>query len=199
MAEIKAIETVYNGYKFRSRLEARWAVLFDELGVVYEYEKEGFNLGALGYYLPDFYFPETRWFAEIKGNPDDKVGIEKANYFHEHPPEYAEGCIIFGNIEFPKKVDEFPYVDDALIDFEIIAPRYSSERLIKAITRARQVRFEHGEKPQRNKAPLMHKSAEVTNPSHQSIEDGIRESWENLLRAVERDRESEKAKNSQKG
>jgi len=42
MAEIKAIETVYNGYKFRSRLEARWAVFFDALGIEYEYEKEGF-------------------------------------------------------------------------------------------------------------------------------------------------------------
>ena len=30
---IKAIETEYNGYKFRSRLEARWAVFFDALGV----------------------------------------------------------------------------------------------------------------------------------------------------------------------
>jgi len=26
MADIKPIETIYNGYKFRSRLEARWAV-----------------------------------------------------------------------------------------------------------------------------------------------------------------------------
>lgn len=26
---MKAIETEYNGYKFRSRLEARWAVFFD--------------------------------------------------------------------------------------------------------------------------------------------------------------------------
>lgn len=52
--EIKAIETEYNGYKFRSRLEARWAVFFDELGVEYEYEPEGFDLGNGLYYLPDF-------------------------------------------------------------------------------------------------------------------------------------------------
>jgi hypothetical protein len=26
---VKAIETQYNGYRFRSRLEARWAVFFD--------------------------------------------------------------------------------------------------------------------------------------------------------------------------
>ena len=54
MAEIKAIETEYNGYKFRSRLEARWAVFFDALGVKYEYEPEGFDLGDGDYYLPDF-------------------------------------------------------------------------------------------------------------------------------------------------
>lgn len=51
---IKPIETHYNGYKFRSRLEARWAVFFDSLGVEYEYEPEGYSLGNGEYYLPDF-------------------------------------------------------------------------------------------------------------------------------------------------
>ena len=51
---IKAIETIYKGYRFRSRLEARWAVFFDALGVRYEYEPEGFDLGNGMYYLPDF-------------------------------------------------------------------------------------------------------------------------------------------------
>jgi len=54
MGEIKAIETVYNGYRFRSRLEARWAVFFDALGVKYEYEPEGFELPSGERYLPDF-------------------------------------------------------------------------------------------------------------------------------------------------
>ena len=35
MSDIKPIETVYNGYRFRSRLEARWAVFFDEAGIEY--------------------------------------------------------------------------------------------------------------------------------------------------------------------
>ena len=52
--EIKPIETEYNGYRFRSRLEARWAVLFDALGVKYEYEPEGFELPSGKKYLPDF-------------------------------------------------------------------------------------------------------------------------------------------------
>lgn len=66
MAEIKAIETIYNGYRFRSRLEARWAVFFDEIGIKYEYEKEGYDLGKLGWYLPDFWLPEYELFVEIK-------------------------------------------------------------------------------------------------------------------------------------
>ena len=54
MSEIKAIETYYKGYRFRSRLEARWAVFFDAAGIKYEYEPEGFDLGGGLYYLPDF-------------------------------------------------------------------------------------------------------------------------------------------------
>ena len=54
MSSIKPIETVYNGYRFRSRLEARWAVFFDTLKVNYEYEPEGFELPSGNYYLPDF-------------------------------------------------------------------------------------------------------------------------------------------------
>lgn len=50
---IKSIETAYNGYRFRSRLEARWAVFFGALGVKYEYEPEGYQTKA-GRYLPDF-------------------------------------------------------------------------------------------------------------------------------------------------
>ena len=51
---IKAIETEYNGYRFRSRLEARWAVFLDALGVKYEYEPDGFVLPSGRRYLPDF-------------------------------------------------------------------------------------------------------------------------------------------------
>ena len=51
---IKAIPTEYKGYRFRSRLEARWAVFFDACGADWEYEPEGFDLGDGTYYLPDF-------------------------------------------------------------------------------------------------------------------------------------------------
>jgi len=37
-------------------LEARWAVFFDALGIKYEYEAEGYDLGGV-WYLPDFWLP----------------------------------------------------------------------------------------------------------------------------------------------
>lgn len=46
---MKAIETIYNNYHFRSRLEARWAVFFDTLGIEYRYEPEGYDLDGLWY------------------------------------------------------------------------------------------------------------------------------------------------------
>ena len=66
MKTIKAIETRYKGYRFRSRLEAKWAVFFDALGIEWEYEKEGYDLGEGGWYLPDFWLPQVSMWAEVK-------------------------------------------------------------------------------------------------------------------------------------
>jgi hypothetical protein len=63
---IRPIVTTYNGHTFRSRLEARWAVFLDVLGVRYDYEPEAFDLGELGWYLPDFWLPTLRMWAEVK-------------------------------------------------------------------------------------------------------------------------------------
>lgn len=74
---MKVIETTYKGYKFRSRTEARWAVFFDALGFKYEYEKEGYVLDNGVWYLPDFYFPEYNFHAEVKGLEFTAEEIEK--------------------------------------------------------------------------------------------------------------------------
>ena len=62
---IKAIETSYKGYRFRSRLEARWAVFFDALNIQWQYEPEGFDLDGL-FYLPDFHLDTVDMWAEVK-------------------------------------------------------------------------------------------------------------------------------------
>lgn len=51
---IAAIPTKYSGVLFRSRLEARWAVFFDALGIKWQYEAEGYQLKDGTRYLPDF-------------------------------------------------------------------------------------------------------------------------------------------------
>lgn len=61
----KAIETEYDGYRFRSRLEARWAVFFNAAGIRYQYEPEGFDVDGV-WYLPDFYLPDFDVYCEVK-------------------------------------------------------------------------------------------------------------------------------------
>jgi hypothetical protein len=45
--KIKPIETLYRGYRFRSRVEARWAIFFDVAGIPWQYEPEGFDLSSV--------------------------------------------------------------------------------------------------------------------------------------------------------
>ena len=79
-SDIKAIETEYDRHRFRSRLEARWAVFFNAVGLTYEYEIEGFEMDGTRY-LPDFYIPNlNRWF-EIKGKPLSLGEIKKCEEF----------------------------------------------------------------------------------------------------------------------
>lgn len=58
--------TEYEGYTFRSRTEARWAVFFDALRIKWDYEPQGFEFGGKGY-LPDFWLPDLNKWVEIKG------------------------------------------------------------------------------------------------------------------------------------
>lgn len=76
---ITAIETEYKGYRFRSRLEARWAVFFDALGIKWQYEPEGFEKDVKGRiirYLPDFYLPETGTWVEVKWRWNDRDAVD---------------------------------------------------------------------------------------------------------------------------
>src|SRR6267378_3558413 len=73
---IKAIETRYDNYKFRSRIEARWAVFFNTLKIPYMYEMEGFDLEGT-WYLPDFYLPNFDCWVEIKGVEPTQEEINK--------------------------------------------------------------------------------------------------------------------------
>ena len=101
---ISAIETEYGGIRFRSRLEARWAVFFDAQKWRWEYEPEGYAIGGVRY-LPDFWMPTLDQFWEVKPESliDDTPAFAKAI---EKAAALAEGtaktvCVSLG----------FPYRD----------------------------------------------------------------------------------------
>ena len=104
---IKAIETEYNGYKFRSRLEARWAVFFDALGVEYEYEPEGYITFDGNKYLPDFRLTsEDNILVEVKGSDEqlkkDWDKIASAVDFDATPA--GNGLLILGQTPNPELI-----------------------------------------------------------------------------------------------
>jgi hypothetical protein len=62
---IEAIPTTYKDVQFRSRLEARWAVFFDQVKIAWEYEPQKLALKWGGKYIPDFWLPHSlEYFAE---------------------------------------------------------------------------------------------------------------------------------------
>lgn len=71
---MKPIETFYNGYRFRSRLEARWAVFMSTLFVPFQYEVEGFQMGNRRY-LPDFWLEDQKAWLEIKPRIDGRLQL----------------------------------------------------------------------------------------------------------------------------
>jgi hypothetical protein len=76
-SDIKAIETRYKGYRFRSRLEARWAVFFDALGVKWTYESQGFELSNGEKYLPDFWLPDVGQGCYVEIKPGRELTYEE--------------------------------------------------------------------------------------------------------------------------
>ena len=113
---MRAIETEYKGYRFRSRLEARWAVFFDACGVRWEYEPEGYVLPGGRYYLPDFLLHDVTFdhagyqegqdlFVEVKGKMTE-ADADKIRKF-AFPPE-ADG----GDVWIPEKMNPLLVVGD---------------------------------------------------------------------------------------
>lgn len=130
---IKAIQTRYKGFHFRSRLEARWAVFFDTLGIEWAYEEEGFekdiNEGffnavtnqfeAVNHepyrYLPDFRIGRkgSGLFVEVKGDNSQLISrSSELNEIHDYDgilPRFNgslgsdRGLILLGDIPQPEK------------------------------------------------------------------------------------------------
>lgn len=125
---IKPLETIYNGYRFRSRLEARWAVFFKTLGIRYEYEREGFKTKTENY-LPDFYLPDCKCWIEIKPTEFNDFSNKKIQQFAEATEERF--LLVVGPPRegeyFVRLLTENPLPSDAHEDFIFALARRASE------------------------------------------------------------------------
>lgn len=93
---IIAIETNYRGYRFRSRLEARWAVFFTAACVAWEYEKQGYVVDGVPY-LPDFWLPQFETFFEVKGQDEYDAHLMQRLAEQSRKPV----CVAVGQIPEP--------------------------------------------------------------------------------------------------
>ena len=81
-----AAPTPFDGFMFRSRTEARWAVFLKAVNVHYSYEGYSFNLPYLenpatigtSRYTPDFHLPDHHLWIEVKGTEPTPKDIAKA-------------------------------------------------------------------------------------------------------------------------
>jgi len=93
------LQTRYAGYRFRSRLEARWAVFFDHIGAPWEYEPEGYALPDGGGYLPDFRLPESRWLLDVKPKP---ANFDGTPWIENRTKEQRFADLIWAGYDFPR-------------------------------------------------------------------------------------------------
>lgn len=61
-----SLPTHFDGVRFRSRAESRFALLLHTLNIRYVYEPVKFRLASGSTYTADFWLPETQLFVEIK-------------------------------------------------------------------------------------------------------------------------------------
>lgn len=119
-----AIPTKHKGVLYRSRCEARWAVVFGRLGWTYQYEPESYRLPC-GPYLPDFYLPGVEVYFEVKGSYPSDYELQKAEQLcvaAEKPVIISTGPPNPNRDEF----DEYLVVFcPELIDDEMMAFQYS--------------------------------------------------------------------------
>jgi hypothetical protein len=95
----KSKETLYNDILYRSRIEARWAVVYDALGIRYRYEpfwsEVDSRRGCINY-LPDFeiFVPKENhtYYVEIKDSKPSDDAITKACGWAR---EYGDVLILF--------------------------------------------------------------------------------------------------------
>ncbi len=148
---IKAIETRYAGCRFRSRIEARWAVFLDRLSLPWEYEPQGYVMDGTAY-LPDFHLPTLSKYLEIKGGPINPADADKVLKLASAVKGRATVSVLQGDIpreSFTRTVGGIRCFAPGPGETELVPALWvvSADRpaVDAALSAARSARFEHGE------------------------------------------------------
>jgi hypothetical protein len=153
---IQAIETRYKGYRFRSRLEARWAVFWDAIGQEYQYEPQGVVVGGVPY-LPDFWLPSVvpsgaamGWGDWIEVKPREANEDESRKAFllaHEsmHCVSLVQGSPWPGEYFVTRINPRAQPPDDVTRRCDVWTYSFGPCTIEEAFAKARGARFEHGE------------------------------------------------------
>lgn len=73
---MRPIETEYRSVTFKSRMEAKWAMFFDSVGIEWKYEQARYLVPGVGRYTPDFSLRSGVKSALAEVKPEWPTGYE---------------------------------------------------------------------------------------------------------------------------
>lgn len=108
---IQAIPTEYNGVRYDSQLEARWAVFFEEVGIPYHVgTREAFAVFSarkgkqvIKHYTPDFVFEAPSHCVEVKGSMSSVTRSLLSHYCH-YVNFNPKGILFLSNVPTPRPI-----------------------------------------------------------------------------------------------
>ncbi len=105
---IPAIPSVYRNCEYKSRLEAHWAVFFDEHGVEFVYEPHRLLFADGVVYIPDFYLPDLSTWFEVKGNPSRSAQKKPLLLWEKVAPKGQRVAVGLGEgqVSVPYRLDD---------------------------------------------------------------------------------------------
>jgi hypothetical protein len=142
--DIPSTPVTYKGKNFLSWLEGKWAMVFEELEIPWEYEAPVVYLGlSLGWYRSDFWLPDHKTLIEVKGPPPTENELEKLRALWDYHDQNVTCAILR---EIPGSAAEFHFPSGHLFpankgNLLLLLADNDSARLTAAYTVAKNYHF----------------------------------------------------------
>lgn len=115
MANYEAIETKFNGIRYRSKNEAKWACFFWYSNIKFEYEIQSFSGWKGDKYRPDFYLSEYDKYVEVKSSYQ-AIHTEEMENKLESMIDYnaspiSRGLLLLGSFPYDVRIEGGLYLE----------------------------------------------------------------------------------------